>query len=59
MKQNERSQACHICNTNCNTNASNIGYIASYPATYFERTNYVPNSNLKHSRTQELSYIKN
>ena len=59
MKQKDRSPAYHIYNTNCNTNASNIRYIVSCPATYFERTNHAPNSNLKHSRTQELSYIKN
>ena len=55
----ETSKYCHICNTNCNTNARNIGYIVSYAVAYFERTNHVPNSSLKHSRTQELNYIKN
>ena len=38
-------------------NARNAAYLISYLAFCFERNKHVQNFSLKHSRTQELSYI--
>ena len=53
MKQKKRCKTCHIRHIN----ARNTAYLISYRAFCFECIKYVQNFSLKHSRTQELSYI--